>query len=269
MRICAGLSGPFRTRGADAFVPSNAARRIGGLAGAFCLLAAVNPVTSSQSAPASTVEVQQILDRMMAADRATISKLRDYTSIRLYRLANQRFGKRADMTVRFHFQYPGLKKFEVLNEHGSGAIRSRVFRRMLASEVEASRDDLRDATQITPNNYSFRLVGSEDLDGRRSYVLEASPRTKNTYLFRGRIWVDAEDYAIAKIEGSPAQNPSFWIRRTAFVHRYAKFGPFWLAVSNRSETDVLVFGRTDVRIDYSDYRINQEPASGPSTGAAP
>jgi hypothetical protein len=106
-------------------------------------------------------------------------------------------------------------------------------------------------------------VGSENLDGRRSYVLEASPRTKNAYLFRGRIWVDAEDYAIAKIEGSPAQNPSFWIRRTVFVHHYAKFGPFWLAVSNRSETDALLFGRTDVRIDYSDYRINQEPASGP------
>ncbi len=252
------------------FVASKMVRWIACLAGTVCLSSAGRAVAPPESVPASTAKVEQILDRMMAADHVTTSKLRDYTSIRRYHLENQRFGKRADMTVRLRFHHPGHKDFEVLAEQGSGAIRSRVFRRMLASEVDASRDDLRDATQITPNNYSFRLVGSEDLGGRRSYVLEASPRTKSTFLFRGRIWVDAEDYAIAKVEGSPAQSPSFWIRRTVFVHRYAKFGPFWLAVSNRSETDVLVFGKTDVQIEYSDYRINEEPATGPpATGVAP
>ena len=76
------------------------------------------------------------------------------------------------------------------------------------------------------------------------------------YLFRGRIFVDAEDWAVARIEGTPAQSPSFWVRKTAFVHTYHKYGPFWLAESNQSDTDVLVFGHTQVRIEYSDYHIN-------------
>lgn len=202
---------------------------------------------------------------MMEADRVVTPQLRHYTSTRRYWLENKRFGQRAEMTVRMTFRHPGQKEFEVISEKGSGAIRSRVFRKMIESEIEASSGEMRDATHITPRNYSFRLIGTEELEGRKAFVLEAVPKTKNKFLFRGKIWVDAEDYAIARIEGSPAQNPSFWVRKTTFVHRYAKFGPFWLAVSNASTTDVLVFGRTEVVIEYFDYRINE---AAPSAGAA-
>jgi hypothetical protein len=102
------------------------------------------------------------------------------------------------------------------------------------------------------------LTGSEEVDGRKSFILEATPKTKSKYLFQGKIWVDSENYGIARIEGSPAQNPSFWVRKTAFVHKYRRFGPFWLAVSNTSLTDALMFGKTDVSIEYSDYRINEK-----------
>lgn len=264
MRMRAGLWWSSRNRGTASHGPSYLVRSIACLAAAVCLSCLEPAAAISALTQTPAPELEQILDRMMQVDRVTTPKLRDYTSLRKYRLENNRVGKRADMTVRLHFHYPGNKQFEVLEEHGSSIIRNRVLRRMLASEVEASGDALRDATQITPANYSFRLAGTEDLDGRKSYILEATPKSKNTYLFRGRIWVDAEDYAIAKLEGSPAQNPSFWIRRTVFVHRYAKFGPFWLAVSNHSETDALVFGRTDVQIDYFDYRINED--SGKAAG---
>lgn len=86
-------------------------------------------------------------------------------------------------------------------------------------------------------------------------MLEAAPRASNRFLFRGKVWVDAEDYAIARIEAAPARNPSFWIRRTSFVHEYRKFGAFWLPVSNRSETEAVAFGRTEVTIDYSEYEL--------------
>jgi hypothetical protein len=223
----------------------------------------------SQTTPlASEPGVEQILERMMHADRLTTPQLRNYTSIRKYELENKRFGKKASMTVRMRFRNPGRKEFEVLEEHGSATIRSRVFRRMLATEVETSGDQLREATRITPQNYSFRLLGSETLEGRRSFILEATPRTKNAYLFRGKVWVDAEDWAISRIEGSPAKNPSAWVRRTVFVHRYGKFGPFWLPVHNHSETDVVVFGKTEVNIHYSGYEINHE-TDNPTTGGGP
>ena len=204
----------------------------------------------------------------MEADRTTTPQLRDYTSVRRYVLENKRFGQRAEMTVRLSFWFPGHKEFEILSEQGSASVRKRVFRKMLESEIEASHDDIRDTTQITPVNYSFRLIGSEALEGRKSFVLDALPKSDNKYLFRGKIWVDAKDYGIVRIEGTPAQRPSFWIRRTSFVHRYDKIGAFWLAVSNTSSTDALVFGRTDVRIEYSDYRVNKRSDGSPTeTGA--
>jgi hypothetical protein len=70
---------------------------------------------------------------------------------------------------------------------------------------------------------------------------------------KGRVWVDAEDFAMVQIEGKPAKSPSFWIKSTSFVHRYEKCGPFWFPVSNHSTSDARLFGATEVTIEYFDY----------------
>ena len=69
--------------------------------------------------------------------------------------------------------------------------------------------------------------------------------------------MDAEDYAITRIEGSPAKNPSFWIKSVKIVHRYNKTGRFWLPVLNSSLAEARVFGPTDVMIEYSDYVVTE------------
>ena len=88
---------------------------------------------------------------------------------------------------------------------------------------------------------------------RTAYVLETHPKRKEKYLFRGRIWVDAEDYALVRAEGSPAKNPSFWTNSTHFVQIYQKNGPLWFPRSTQSVTDAHIFGTTDVNIEYFDY----------------
>lgn len=194
-----------------------------------------------------------------------MSALKQYTSVRRYTLDNRRFNKHAEMVVRMDFTAPGQKRFEVISESGSAIIRNRIFRKMMDSEMEAARAANSD---VTPRNYDFRLLGQEDVRGRKCYVLSTTPKEPNTYLFEGRIWVDAQDFAIVQINGRPAKNPSFWIRKTEFTHQYNKFGPFWLALSNVSHTDAMIFGRTDVTIEYYDYSINRKPASGAEAATA-
>ena len=89
------------------------------------------------------------------------------------------------------------------------------------------------------------------------YVLDAQPRSKNKFLFRGRIWVDANDFAITRVEGEPAVNPSWWTVKTDFKRRYQKIDHFWLPESNESETKVRVFGTAVLSIEYRDYEITQ------------
>jgi hypothetical protein len=100
-------------------------------------------------------------------------------------------------------------------------------------------------------------VEYQSIQGRESYVLEAEPKTRNKFLFRGKIWVDGSDFAITRIEGQPAVNPSWWTLRTDFKRSYQKVGEFWLPELNESETKVRVFGTANLCIEYGQYEITR------------
>ena len=100
------------------------------------------------------------------------------------------------------------------------------------------------------------MAGTECVRDRPAYVITIEPKTPNKYLARGRIWVDAREYAIVRVEGTPAKNPSFWIKSVHFVHDYDKCGSFWFPVSDRSVTDARIFGATEMTIEYFDYTPN-------------
>jgi hypothetical protein len=99
------------------------------------------------------------------------------------------------------------------------------------------------------------LVGSVTEDGRRLYVLTVEPRMKKKLLYRGKIWVDADDYAVVRVEAHPAQNPSFWIKDTEIRQVYSRTGEFWLPAQNRSETKVRLGGKAILTIDYGNYQF--------------
>lgn len=210
------------------------------------LLATIQGAPPALTAP-------EIVERMVSADNARLAALSGYTGTRRYRFENRSFNKHAEMTVRVTCDGAGAKRFEVITESGSGLVRKRVLRKMIDAEEEASRKGDKEQTRIIPANYDFRLLGTEVLDGRSSYVLEISPKTDNKFLIRGRIWVDAEDFAIARIEGRPARSPSFWIRSVQVVQHYRRSGQFWFPVLNESQAQAKIFGRNDVAIEYFDY----------------
>jgi hypothetical protein len=87
------------------------------------------------------------------------------------------------------------------------------------------------------------------------YVLSVEPRTKDKFLYRGRIWVDAEDFAVVRIKAEPAKNPSFWTRNTEIEHVYVKVSDFWLPAHNHSVSKIRLGGRADFTIEYKDYQV--------------
>ena len=211
-------------------------------------------------AHAGSITANEIVQRMMQADNERKVAFSGYTGMRRYSFENKKVDKHAEMTVRVVCDQGGTKNFEVVAESGPGFIRNHIIRRMIDAEHEASETGEHEQTRITPQNYDFRLLGTEVLEGQPSYVLEISPKTNNRFLVRGRIWVDAEDFGIMRVEGSPAKNPSFWIRSAHIVQRYNRIGKFWLPVINQSRAEARIFGVTEVRIDYSDYLVRDVKA---------
>jgi MucB/RseB family protein len=202
----------------------------------------------------------QVIARMLERDREWQSSLDGYTARRRYVLENTRHHKRAEMLVRMKCVKDGSKEFEIVSSAGWGVVRNHVFPRLLAAETDASQPGLRERSRIIPENYSFQMAGTDIVNDRPAYVITVTPKTSNKYLIKGKIWVDAEEYAIVRIEGQPAKNPSFWTKSVHFVHTYAKQGPFWLPLSDESVTDVRILGATDLKIDYFGYLPN-DPAA--------
>lgn len=62
------------------------------------------------------------------------------------------------------------------------------------------------------------------------------------------------DFAVSRIEGEPVKLHSIFVRRTHFVHEFAKFGDFWFPVRHVSEADLFLFGRATLEISYSNYQ---------------
>jgi len=232
------------------------------------LLLLVPSVAYGAPAGDSLPSADTVVARLLAHNAERQTQLAGYRGMRRYILENQRWHKHAEMLVRVEGDADETKHFEVVSELGWKAAQNHVLRRILTSEAEASSPAIHNETRLSPENYKFRMVTTEFLADRMAYVIEVVPKRRDERLFEGRIWIDAEDYALARVEGKPAKNPSFWIRSIHFVHTYQKSGVFWFPVSTESVTEVRIFGATGLTIRYYDYVPNSQETPEVANAAA-
>ena len=116
-----------------------------------------------------------------------------------------------------------------------------------------------------PRTYRFSLLGCESGDGRPLYVMRVEPLRQTKFLYRGTIWIDAQDFAVTRIEAEPAKNPSFWTTRSQIHHQYEKIGEFYLPALNQTITDVRVGGKAVLTIKYLNYKLASTVTADPST----
>jgi hypothetical protein len=173
------------------------------------------------------------------------------------------------MIVDVKYQAPGTKEFTVRSSTGSKLIIDRVFKKLLEAEQEALKADAQTHTALNTDNYNFALVGSEDTPAGPVYVLTVEPRTLDKFLYRGKIWVDAKDFAVVRLKAEPARNPSFWTKKSEIEQEYSKVNDFWLPALNRSVSSIRLGGRAELTIEYKSYQITESrPLASQSTDAA-
>ena len=259
------------------------------------LLAAGGAAVDSSPLPPSIstapLSVEQVVNNLVRKDAERAEALRHYESTRTYHLSYRGFpGDRdAEMTVAASYDSPSTKTFKVISQSGSKLIIDRVFKRLLESEKEAAEPEMHARTLLNRNNYDIALVGYEPACGNSpgvncsnessqnqssqnqssQYVLAVTPKARSKYVYRGKVWVDGTDFAVARIDAEPAQNPSFWTKKSEIHHEYMKVENFWLPRRNESVSYVRLGGRATLTIEYSHYRVVDSRQSGNGLQASP
>src|SRR5271156_1866901 len=223
------------------------------------LLAAVTivcaPAAWSQAQPAlPALTSEQVVQHLMEKNQERAQCLQHYVGKRSYRLEYRGFptSVEATMEVEVNFDAPATKRFTIVSATGSKMIQNRVFHRLLESEQQAGDSDNRKHTELGPDNYIFTLAGTEGTN----YVLNVEPKVESRFLYRGKIWVDAHDFAVTRIEAQPARNPSFWTTKSLIHHTYQKVdNGFYLPKENKTVTSVRLGGVATLTIQYQSYQV--------------
>jgi hypothetical protein len=231
-------------------------------------LIAQQPAASAVELP-TVLSGEEVVTTMVRRNLERAKALGTIQGTRVYRLEYHGFpvSKGAEMVVDVKYHSPGTVEFAIRNATGSTLLVERVFKKLLQKEKEALMPENQNRIALNNENYIFTLAGQENTPSGSCYILSVEPRTKSKLLYRGRIWVDAEDFAVARLEAAPAVSPSFWIKGTRVEQVYLKVADFWLPASNRSTSNTRLGGSAVLTIEYKDYQVTAIPMSGDSTGA--
>jgi hypothetical protein len=217
--------------------------------------------------PALTAE--EIVSHMEEKNREREAALRKFEGTRVYHVKYHGFfgSREAGMVVSVSYTSPNDKEFTIVSQQGSKFVIDHVLKGLLDGEKEAASGDNHQHTALDSRNYDFTLASVEASAEGPQYVLNVVPKIDNKFLYRGKIWVDAKDFAVTRIEAEPAKTPSFWIKKTEVKHRYEKVGDFWLPAENKTESWIRLGGHASLSIEYEDYKITESSPLQPVTSA--
>jgi hypothetical protein len=206
----------------------------------------------------------QVVDNLIAMNLRRSQALHSYEGSRTYRVEYRGFPHtvNAEMVVDVRYRAPGIKEFTIRSSTGSKLIIDKVIRKLLQAEEDALSADTQQRTALSRENYDFTMAGYESTPSRSMYVLFVEPRTKSKFVFRGRVWVDADDFAVVRLEAEPAKSPSFWTKSSQIEQSYIKVSDFWLPERNHSISSIRLGGRAELTIEYQKYRITASDPVG-------
>lgn len=229
-------------------------------------------LAQNQDPGPAQLTVPQVVDQLVKRNAERANALGSYRGRRLYRLDYVGFPKHlhAEMLVNMRYTAPASKEFTVVSQSGEKWIIDHVFKRLLETERAAVEGENWKHTALDNQNYKFASGDDDGADKLCPYALAVEPKVPTKFLYRGRVWVNAKDFAVCRIEAEPAQNPSIWIKRTDIRHTYLKVGDFWLPKENKSVSIIRLGGRATLTIEYQNYEIlSAHPLPETDAGGVP
>lgn len=230
------------------------------------LICLASTVACASAQTVNPVPTENIIAHMAKAGEDNHANFRPYVVMVDYKL----FGKEtvvpaSQVIAELTFIPPYLKSYAIQHANGTH-IGETIVRRMLEGQMAFAKDS--GSTDISRDNYDFRLIREEDVNGHNCYVLELLPRRKAKNLLHGNIWVDASTYLLQRVEGEPAKSSSWWLKDVRIVLLFGYVGEMWMQTSSESTADVRIVGQFRMISQDVSYKIDQPSPVRSSAEAA-
>jgi hypothetical protein len=206
-----------------------------------------------------------VLAKLIEHNHLRDAQLERYSAVRTYQVASDKGKIYATEVVRMRYLAPNHKHFSIDSATGSWLMRNLVLKRLIDSEADAVSPRAHRRTALKPANYSFKMMGQQDVGPYPCYVVQAIPKRQDKRLFEGTIWINTQDYGVVRIAGQPAAKLSFWIESARFVRQYQRIGEFWLPWKDQSTVHVRFAGVKILTIVHQQYTVNGRSASDGTT----
>jgi hypothetical protein len=204
--------------------------------------------------------VVRMIDAEVQDRYATVLGFTDIEHYQVFRGGDQTHPV-AEMTAKDTYRKGSGKTYTVLSRTGSDMVQEFGLKPLLDNEERINNPATVAQSWFTSANYNMKLKpgGVQRLNGRDCFVLAIDPKQKAPNMVQGTLWVDARDGSIAQVEGVASKSPSAFAGTTHMTRQYTLIDGFPMATHARAESSSLLFGRTVVVIDYSDYHLQLAP----------
>jgi hypothetical protein len=181
--------------------------------------------------------------------------LREYRALRRMHASSEKSSKYEAWLDAWTELKDGKFSYQIVSEHGSDAVRSKVLRTVLAREQELINSGDSGKGDLTAANYEF-AEGGRDADG--AHVVQIKPRRSDVLLVDGRAVLNDRG-ELVRVEGKLAKNPSFWTSLVNIVRRYARVGGVRVPVATETTAKVKFVGTAQLDVVYDYHSINGRP----------
>jgi hypothetical protein len=231
--------------------------------GAACTLFVFALWRSSGQIPTQQPDAAAIIRGIDAGVQARYENVLGFTDIEHYAVfrGSDQTHPAAEMTVKDTYRKGVGKTYTILSQSGSEAVIRFGLNPLLENEKTINQPVNLPKSWFTSANYAMkpRLGHIDRVNGRECVAVAVTALRKASNTINGSIWVDAKDYTLAQIDGTASKNPSIFSGTTHMMRQYEQIDGFPMATHARAESNSMLFGRTVVTIDYSDYHLQLAP----------
>ncbi len=200
---------------------------------------------------------QEVIRGLDQAQNGREIALSGYSVTEHYTVQNNRFNTAGEIVIEALFSRGQGKTYRVISRSGSSVLQTRVLEKLLKEEANMSHGLAWQQSRLISANYRMRWVGQQMVQGQPCDVLEVVPRVKTPHVLKGRVWVDAQNYLLVRVEGRLITSPSFFAGQPMIVREYKNIDGFAFVQRSHAVSDSLLFGRTELNIDYSGYKLTR------------